>query len=133
MADETAEHGLGLKVRLFNRDTQARILEWGAGKVLPGGFIDVDDPTPYNPDTEGSPWTVDAEAAEALSALLSVGHVPLGTPSDLSPDGVSGPQDGSQVPSDDVPASADTTAPEAVTDNGSAQDGEPQSQVGGTA
>lgn len=48
-------------VKLFNSDTQPRVVAWGDGVVRPGEFIEVE-----NPDSYGWPWVRDPEAEKAL-------------------------------------------------------------------
>lgn len=74
--------------RLFNGGTQPLVVEWGAGVVMPGEWIETDHPETYAP-----PWVQDPEASAAVSAREAAGgdETPNTTPSpDSPPEGLSG-------------------------------------------
>ncbi len=82
------------QTRLFNRTTQPRVLDWGSGVVMPGESFKTDHPESFAPDTPGSAWTVDSEAAAAL--VRSNSPIPTSPPASPA-DGLSGVQDAPQV------------------------------------
>ena len=87
MGDETPASEPELtrsRVRLFNGSTQPRVVAWGEGVIMPGESFETDNPEGYQPDTPGSPWTVDAEAS---SALLSAQDEGAGDTSQIAADG----------------------------------------------
>lgn len=75
-----------MSTRIFNGGTTPLVPagQWGQGVVMPGEFIDVDDPEGYAVNRPNSPWVTDPEA---VSALQSLAEAQAGDSSDSAPDG----------------------------------------------
>lgn len=102
MADEI-EANAPPYTRLYNRSTRPVTIRWGMGVIMPGEYIETDSPESFAPDQQGSAWTVDAEATQALLALR---RPLLDFHSPDPPTPVSEPQGAPGGPSNDPPPSA---------------------------
>lgn len=104
------------QTRLFNRTTQARVLVWGAGVIMPGESFLTDRPESYAPDEPGSPWTVDEEAGRAVAAILRTPQVAPTSPPPSGSDGHSEPAGGLSEANQGIPGLPVFTDPAAPPD-----------------